>query len=273
MNIAALIGIVTALGITGFAVLESTKNPKIFLDPHGMIIVIGGTITVALLSFNFGKLFAALKVVLRRMLGREEDDYVGLIRTIVDLAEVYRANPKGLMAAVPPKSHPFLKDAVTLVTDYGFAVDELDEILSSAIRGKAKRDDEETKVWQTIARFPPAFGLLGATLGMIALLQTLGEPGAQDRIGPAMATALVATFYGLLCANLVLLPISEKMVAVSASDKLMRNLVKDGILLIVEKRHPTFIAEYLLSFLSPSQRAAGGEAPGAAAKGGGSRAA
>lgn len=106
----------------------------------------------------------------------------------------------------------------------------------------------------TIARFPPAFGLLGATLGMISLLQTLGEPGAQDRIGPAMATALVATFYGLVCANLIFLPIAEKLGAVAATDRNIRAIIKEGLVMIVEKRHPTFIAEYLQSFLPPADR-------------------
>lgn len=254
MNKAGLIGVLAAVGITVFSILDSTKNPKVFADVHGIVIVIGGTVTVALLSFNFSKLFSAMKILVRKTLGREKDDYLGNIKLIAELAEVYRANPKNLAASVPATAHPFLKDAVTLVAEYGFNVDEVDEILSNSIKGKTKRDEEENKVWHTIARFPPAFGLLGATLGMISLLQTLGEPGAQDRIGPAMATALVATFYGLVCANLVLLPIAEKLAAVASSDKTVRLIIKEGIVMIVEKRHPTFIAEYLQSFLPPSQR-------------------
>lgn len=89
---------------------------------------------------------------------------------------------------------------------------------------------------------------------MISLLQTLGEPGAQSRIGPAMATALIATFYGLVVANLILIPISEKLAALSTSDKVMRQIIKDGVLMIVEKKHPTYIEEYLKSFLAPSLR-------------------
>jgi chemotaxis protein MotA len=255
MNKAGLLGTILAASILGFAILESTKNPMVFADPHGIVIVIGGTLTVALLSFNFVKLFAALKVLVRKTLGSENDDYFGTIQLIVQLSEVYRVNPKNMLASVPEKAHPFLKDAVQMIVSYGFSAQELDEILSSAIRGKTKRNEEESRVWKTIARFPPAFGLLGATLGMISLLQTLGEPGSQERIGPAMAMALVATFYGLVCANLVLLPIAEKLNAVAIEDKNLRQIIKHGIILIVEKRHPTFIAEYLQSYLSPSMRA------------------
>ena len=97
---------------------------------------------------------------------------------------------------------------------------------------------------------------------MISLLQTLGEPGAQDRVGPAMATALVATFYGLTFANLVFIPIAEKLQEVAAQDLVMRNLIKEGILLIQEKRHPLLISEYLKSFLDVKLRQATGAADG-----------
>lgn len=266
MNFAGILGALCALSIAAFAILDSTKNPKIFLDVHGIVLVIGGTITVALLSFRFGKIFAALKMLIRKTLGKERDDYQGAIKLIVELAEVYHTNPKNLVSSVPPTAHPFLKDAVNLISNYGFSPGELDEILTSAMNGKKKRDDEELKVWHTMSRFPPAFGLLGATLGMISLLQTLGEPGAQERIGPAMATALIATFYGLVVANLVLLPITERLTTVGSADRVMRSIIKEGALMIVEKRHPTFISEYLQSFLAPSLRQAGDEAPAAGGK-------
>jgi chemotaxis protein MotA len=258
MNLSAVLGIIAAIGIAAFAILDSTKNPKIFADIHGIVIVIGGTVTVALMSFTFKRLAAAVKIVVRKVLSKESDDYLSTISLIVKLSETYRTNPKALESQLPPKAHPFLRDAVQMVTNYGFNVDELDDVLSNAIKGKTNRDDDEVKVWHTISRFPPAFGLLGATLGMISLLQTLGEPGAQDRVGPAMATALIATFYGLIFANLVLIPISEKLGTLSAADRIMRLIIKDGMLMIVEKKHPTYIEEYLKSFLAPGQRNSSG---------------
>ena len=92
---------------------------------------------------------------------------------------------------------------------------------------------------------------------MMSLLQTLGEPGAQDRIGPAMATALVATFYGLVFANLIFIPISEKIHEVANEDAVMRQLIKEGVMMIQEKRHPLMISEYLKSFLDQKDRIGG----------------
>lgn len=254
MNFAAILGFLCSLAISTYAVLDSAKNPKLFYNSHAIILVIGGTITVGLLSFPFGRLFASLGVLARKMFGDEKNNYLGVIRQIVEIANLYRTNPKGVLATLGPKTHPFLKDGMKLLLDYGFNHEELESILDNALIGKKKRDQDEVKVWHTLSRFPPAFGLLGATIGMIGLLETLGEPGAQDRIGPAMATALVATFYGLVVANLFLLPIAERLAEVASGDLVMRNIIKKGVILVAEKKHPSYIEELLKSFLPPKLR-------------------
>ena len=254
MNIAGLLGLLAGIGITTFAILDSTKNPKIFADPHGIIIVIGGTITVGLLTFPLKQLFPALKIALQKLIGKSKVDYMATIKLIVEIANAYRVDPKKAASLVGPTTHPFLQDGIKLLIEYGFSHDELDSVLTNALKGKKRRDTEEIRVLQVVSRFPPAFGLLGATLGMISLLQTLGEPGAQDRIGPSMATALIATFYGLVVANLVLIPLSEKLVEVSSDDMTMRAIIKEGLMMVQEKKHPIFIEEYLKAFLAPKMR-------------------
>ena len=259
MNLSGLLGILSGLGVLFFTITSAAKSPKVFIDPHGMVIVLGGTLTVALLCFSFGRLFNALKIVAKKMLGKGEHDYAEMIDIIVNTSQVYRTNPKAALDQIPETGgHPFFKEGMQMLVEFGFNADDLDKILQNSIDGKRKRDGDEVKVWHTVSRFPPAFGLLGATVGMISLLQTLGEPGAQDRVGPAMATALVATFYGLVVANLVLIPLSEKVSEVANQDAVMRILIKEGILLIQEKRHPLLISEYLKSFLDPKDRDSSG---------------
>ena len=253
MNLAGLFGIISGLAVIGFITMGS-KSSSVFMDVHGIVIVLGGTFTVALLCFPFGRLFGALKIVLKKMLGKIDNDYAGMIETITNTSQIYRSNPKASLDQIPKDSHPFFLEGMQMLVEYGFNAEDLDNILQNSIDGKKKRDHDDVKVWHTISRFPPAFGLLGATVGMISLLQTLGEPGAQDRVGPAMATALVATFYGLVFANLVFIPISEKLQEVGSEDIVMRNLIKEGILLIQEKRHPLLISEYLRSFLDAKFR-------------------
>jgi chemotaxis protein MotA len=251
------LGVIVAVSVTSFTILTSAKNAAIFGDKHGIVIVIGGTLSVALLAFPLGQTAAAVKVLFRKIFFGGTQDYLQVIDTIVKAATAYRTNPRSALDQMGAKAHPFLKDGMRLLVEYGFNHEDLDAVLTNALDGKKKRDQDELKVWHTISRFPPAFGLLGATVGMISLLQTLGEPGAQDRIGPAMATALVATFYGLTTANFVLIPITENLAEVSRQDVVMRNIIKEGVLLIQEKRHPLYIEEYLKSFLAPRQRGDG----------------
>lgn len=254
MNFAGIIGVLGALSVAAYTVLTSADSPQIFLDEHGIVIVLGGTFAVAFLSFRARRLFDAVKILVRKMFGRTKSDYLKQIKYIVDSANTYRQSPKQALSGLSKEAHPFLADGIKYIVDFGFSAQELDEIMSNSLEGKKKRDKLEIKVWHTIARFPPAFGLLGATVGMIALLQTLGEAGAQDRIGPAMATALVATFYGLIAANLVFIPIGENLAELSEEDLVMRKIIKEGVVLIHEKRHPLFIEEYLKSFLPPKYR-------------------
>ena len=261
MNLAGLFGIVSAVSMVYF-IVGGSKSTSVFVDIHGIVIVLGGTFTVALLCFPFGRLFNALKIVTRKVLGNIDNDYDKMIDVITNTSQVYRSNPKASLEQIPADAHPFFKEGIQMLVEYGFNSEDLDNILQNSIDGKKKRDHDDVKVFHTISRFPPAFGLLGATVGMITLLQTLGEPGAQDRVGPAMATALVATFYGLLLANLIFIPISEKLQEVSSEDIVMRNLIKEGVLLIQEKRHPLLISEYLRSFLEAKYRNKGGAASG-----------
>jgi chemotaxis protein MotA len=257
MNISGIFGFISAICVMTFVIAGSHGSAKVFLDPHGIVIVLGGTLTVALLCFPFHQLFGALKIVTGKMIGKIEFNYVEMIDVIVATSQVYRSNPKASLDQIGETSHPFFKEGMQMLVEYGFNSEDLDRILQNSIDGKKKRDHDDAKVWHTVSRFPPAFGLMGATVGMISLLQGLGEPGAQDKIGGSMATALVATFYGIAAANLLFIPIAEKIHEVSAQDMIMRNLIKEGILMIQEKRHPILISEYLKSFLAEKDRIGG----------------
>jgi chemotaxis protein MotA len=91
-------------------------------------------------------------------------------------------------------------------------------------------------------------------MGMIALLQGLGEPNAFEHLGPSMAVALVATFYGLVLANFFLIPLGENLTRASEEDLVMRRLVVDGVRLIKEEKHPLLVEEYLKSYIAPAER-------------------
>lgn len=254
MNISSVLGVLAALAILVFGILTSTKNPIVFLDVHGIVIVIGGTAAASLMCFPLRFYAAVAKVFLNKFLGNYGVRREIVIHEIVDLAKGTRDNPEYMKTKVKTIKTPFLADAMELIIQGGFDEETLEEIMYKRAAILTKRYDQDVGVFRTIAKFPPAFGLMGTTLGMIALLQNLGGKDAQKLLGPAMAMGLVATFYGLTLANLIFVPISENLASLNRDDEALRQMVIDGIRLVRQKEHPKVVEEYLKSYLTPQER-------------------
>jgi chemotaxis protein MotA len=255
MNFSSVIGIIAACVVLVGAVISSTSGMEIFLNEHGILIVVGGTAAASLISFPLSDFLKILKAFFNKViLGRvtKPDD---LIREIVSLAQGYRRDPNHLKAALPGIKYLFLKDAIDMLVRGGFNSTQLRGILEKRAETTFKHYEEEAAVFKTIARFPPAFGLMGTTLGMIGLMQSLGGDKAFEKIGPTMGLALVATLYGVAIANLILIPLGENLHRLNKKEEILRSIVIDGIDLVYQKSHPVFVEESLKSYLIPGERA------------------
>jgi chemotaxis protein MotA len=254
MNFSSIFGVIAGLAVMTTAVLMSSNSTKVFLDPHGILIVFGGTMAAGLMCFPLRFYLRTGKVVLNKFLGNYSMRAEVVIVEIVDLAKGYRENSDYLKTKVKTLKSPFLSDAVSLIIQGGIPDDVLEEILIKRAATHTKRYEYDVGVFRTLAKFPPAFGLMGTTLGMITLLQQLGGKDAQKLLGPAMAIGLVATFYGLTLANLVFIPISENLAQLNREDETLRVIVIDGLRLVRAKEHPKIVEEHLKSYLLPSER-------------------
>ena len=116
------------------------------------------------------------------------------------------------------------------------------------------RYNADANRFKAMGKFPPAMGLMGAVLGMIALLGSLGKPGAEKGIGPAMSVALVATFYGIAISNLLIIPIGENLAEAAHETKIKNKIIVEGVKLIAKKTNPIVLAEELNSYLLPNER-------------------
>ncbi len=112
----------------------------------------------------------------------------------------------------------------------------------------------EANMFRTIGKFPPAFGLLATTLGMIAVLQKLGQPDSQKLIGPSMSIGLIGTLYGIALANLVFLPIAENLTERTQEEMALRRLIVEGSIMLKQQVNPVAMREGLNSYLMPSDR-------------------
>lgn len=259
MNLSALTGLILAFAVLIGTMITSTKNAKVFLDAHAFMIVIGGTLAASLLSFSGKKLLVLTKVFFKRILGRSDEMMIA-IKEIVDLAKGYRENDNYLRDKMPSLKTHFLKEACEMMVDGGIDPDDLDKILKKRASAMHARHEEDAEIFKALSKFPPAFGLLGAVIGMISLMQNLGGADAFQKVGPALAIALVATMYGIAVANFVFLPLGENLTKLNRMDLLIRQMVIDGIKLIRQKKHPLVVEETIKSYLLPGERQSGKKA-------------
>ena len=253
MNYSAIIGIILALLVAGLTAATSTNNWKVFMDPHAFMIVIGGTFAASLISFSGKKLWLLFKIFFKRVLGNGEEQAIA-VKEIVDLAKGYRDNERYLQDNVSKIKTHFLREAVQMICDGGIDAADMDMILKKRAASIYHRHEEDAEIFKSLSKFPPAFGLLGAVIGMIAMMQSLGGADSFSKVGPALAVALVATLYGIAIANFVFLPLGENLAKVNRSDAVVRNMIIDGVKLLRQKKHPLLVEEVILSHLLPSER-------------------
>jgi chemotaxis protein MotA len=253
MNFSSIIGLLLAFGVALGAALTSTKNWKIFLDPHAALIVLGGTGAVALLSFSAKKIIVLCGVFFKRVLKRSDELFVA-VEEIVSLAKGYRENDNHLKESLAKIKTHFLKEAIEMIVNGGMESEELDKILQKRAQNMKARHDEDAEIFKTLSKFPPAFGLMGAVIGMISMMQNMGGPDGFSKVGPSLAVALVATLYGIAVANFFFLPIGEYLVKLNRLDHFIRLMIIDCVKLIRLKKHPIVVEETAMSYLIPTER-------------------
>ena len=255
MNFSTALGLLLASAVMAGGVFTSTPNWRIFLDQHEALVVVGGTMAATLVSFPISQLFKITKVFWNRIIGKSGAPHIQVVAEIVELSKGHYADPGFLEKNIAKVKSPFLKEAIQLQLDGGMPDSKIDVILRKRAEVHLVRYEAEAHIFKTMARFPPAFGLLGAVLGMVALMSGLGSPDSFKTIGPSMAMALVATMYGIAMANFLFVPLGENLAKFSKEDHLMRNIVIDSIKLFRDREHPLVVEEYLKSYLLTSERA------------------
>lgn len=254
MNIFTIISFVIAAFVFGYSVLHAGIDMKKLLDLHGIMIVIGGTVACAAIAYQVDRIGMLVKVFIDRMLRKTKVSYRDTIRELMVMAEINRTQPEKLKDSVAATKDPFLKEAMEMLLDGAIEMEQVTSILRNRVNTLYSRHSGDAKIFQGMGKFPPAMGLMGAVLGMIALLASLGKPGAEKMIGPAMSVALIATFYGIALANLVIIPIGENLLEGAKELKIKNHIIVEGVILISHKTNPIILAEELNSFLLPKER-------------------
>jgi len=254
MNYSSLIGVMIGISVMYFSLSATADNLSFFFDMHGILIVVGGTLASASISFPILHVLALAKVFLLRVLGRHRTDFQGVISQLLELNKKATVGVTALNDVLPSIKNEFLKESVALVAGGVLSERELRATLEMRLRTVETQLMHEANMFRTIGRFPPAFGLLATTLGMIAVLQKIGQPDSQKLIGPAMSIGLIGTLYGISLANLVFIPIAENLTERTHEEVLLRKLIVEGVVMLKQQVNPITLRENLNSFLLPKDR-------------------
>lgn len=244
MDITSIGGIVFAIAcILGGQALEGGHAGSLAQATAG-IIVIGGTMGACAVAFPMPDFIKGLKMA-SAAFKNKKSDAPELIKQIVELASVARR--EGVLALeqkLTDIKEPFLKRAV------GFLVDGVDaaiarDSLETEIHHEFESGGVAAKVWESAGGFAPTVGILGAVLGLIHVMENLSDP---SKLGGGIATAFVATVYGVGAANLFFLPIANKLKRKLGLEKERKTLIAEGVLSIQAGLNPRVLEEKLASY-------------------------
>lgn len=247
MDIATFVGI-----LAGFSLIISAislgGSMLLFINLPGLMVVVGGTLAATLFNFPFGDIVTAFKAMLIVFLDKEEKPE-DVVRVMIQLAEVCRK--KGIMALQDVKSNnQVLRKACQMIAD-GAEQEMIANTLAIEIDSMRARHYIPQEIFRKMGNISPAFGMLGTLIGLVQMLSNLENP---DTIGPAMAVALLTTFYGSLLATMFFLPLSGKLKARTAREVLLLEIIFEGARSILESSNPLMVYEKLSSFLPPGIR-------------------
>ena len=249
MDLSTIIGMGAAFGLMLMAILQGGPL-TMFINVPSIMIVFGGTIGVAFVHYPFGDLFDAVNVAKKTILHKDSS----INDMIVQLMEfANKARKEGILAlqgAMEQVDDEFLIKAMQMAVD-GQEPDTLRSMLNTEIEYIEQRHDKGANIFLAIGAYSPAMGMVGTLIGLVQMLQTMDDPA---KIGPAMAIALLTTFYGAVIANVVCIPMAGKLKNRSESEVLIKTLIIEGMQSILSGENPRIMEQKLHAFIAPKLR-------------------
>jgi len=262
MDLATLLGLVGAFAVVAAAILMGGP-PEVFVNPPSLLIVAGGTALTVLIKFNLSQFLGSFQVALKTIKPQAQKPQ-DLIPQICEMAGI--ARKQGLFALENMEiQYPFLKSAIELVSE-GRSPEETMKLLEKDKQEISDRQKMGSQVFTASADVAPAMGMIGTLIGLVQMLSNMDDP---KTIGPAMAVALLTTLYGAILANMVFMPVADKLKLRRVEEEKLNAICLDGVLGILDGQNPRVIESTLKLYLNPKIRnlenadskQAGGEAP------------
>jgi chemotaxis protein MotA len=250
MKASSAIGIAIAcLGIAVGATMEGSPVMAL-LNMPAMLIVLGGTFGATMAGTSFANI-KAIPALYKKAFLSEPPDLNGRVTELVGYAE--KARRDGLLALDEQLStveDPFTKKGLQLVVD-GTDPELVAEVLDAENDALRKRHQQGAQPFEKAGGFAPTMGIIGTVFGLVHVLQNLDQP---ETLGPSISAAFIATLLGVASANVVFLPVANRLKQLSAEELHFRSMTLEGILAIQAGDNPRMVAEKLITYVAPADR-------------------
>lgn len=250
MDIATLLGILIGFGLV-IAAIATGGSITAFIDVPSVLIVIGGTFSITMVSFSLGEIMKGQTLMLKAVFGKAQDHSAAALQ-VLELADMARKNGVlGMQESLKNLDDvPFLQKGLSLVVD-GTPGDEVERMMKQEIKGMKTRHERAVGILRQASSVAPAMGLIGTLVGLVQMLGNLDDPNS---IGPSMAVALLTTLYGAILANMVFSPLSGKLERNSTEEAALMNVYTMGAGSIGRQENPRRLETLLNTQLAPSKR-------------------
>jgi chemotaxis protein MotA len=256
MDLATIIGLSLAfIGIIGGNIVEG-GSPAALINIPGFMIVIVGTVGATIVAQPLATVIGLPKAVMKAFFGGAAHNSSETVEQFVAMAD--KARREGLLALesdVEKIHDQFTRKGVQLMID-GTDPELLREIMEIEMEAIKHRHEANYSVLELMGGISPTIGVLGAVMGLMSVMRHLNQP---EEIGPGIATAFVATFYGVFTANVLYLPLANKLKNNSKHEQHALAVVIEGLMSIQSGDNPRIVREKLEGFLQPSARRKSGE--------------
>lgn len=249
-DIATIAGFISAFGLIAIAI-GLGGGIGTFFDIPSLLIVAGGTIGATMVNYPSKDVSSSLFIMKHAFFNKTDSDSKSIISLFVSLS--VKARREGILAIdsdLRGITDPFIKKGLQLTVD-GFEPHSIRNILNSEISSIRERHQGGAEIFTAMGSYAPALGMIGTLIGLVQMLKSMNSP---ESIGPAMAVALITTFYGAVFANLIFLPVAGKLKTKSKEETRNKEMIVEGVVSLANGENPRIMEQKMMSFVSGKDR-------------------
>ncbi len=250
MDIFLIIGLVLGAICIVMALVLKGASVAMLLNGEVFVIIFGGMISAVLSSYTMADI-KRLPKVMKVLMSNSEPDLNGTIEKMVELSNIARR--EGLLALEAPVNElddPFMKQGLELVVD-GAEAEQIRDLMESEVDAMEARHHRMSGLFKTAGSTSPTLGVMGAAIGLIGALGNLSD---INKLGPMIASAFVATIFGIFMGYLVMIPFATRLEAKNEEEVLLKTLIIEGIMDIQAGHSAKVIEQKLYAQIPPEKR-------------------